>query len=145
MAGEKSATFSNQLLALIFNGTTIPNLAQNATASPLTNLYLALHTADPTASGTQATNEVSYTGYARVAVARTTGGWTVTGANVDPVANIVWPTCTGSAGQVATFASIGVSPTGAGTFLYAAPLSPPITITVNLPPTATPASVISEA
>ena len=145
MAGEKSTTYSGQLLALLFNATTIPNIAINATSSPLTTLYCSLATADPTASGTQSTNEVTYTSYARVAVARTTGGWTVSGASVSPVSNIIWPTPTGAAGQVATYVVIGTAASGAGTMLYAAALSPTITITVGLPPTCTPASVITEA
>ncbi len=140
MAGEKGATFSGQFLALVFNGTTIPNIAQNATSSPLTSLYCSLATADPTASGTQATNEVTYTGYARVAVARTTGGWTITGNAVAPVANIVWPTPTGGATQTAAFFVVGTAASGAGEILYAGPITPPIVITVGQPPTLTTAS-----
>ena len=60
---SKSNTFENELLALIFNGTGIANLADNAVSGPLTNLYLALHTADPGEGGDQSTNEISYTGY----------------------------------------------------------------------------------
>src|ERR1700723_1778739 len=113
MAGEKSTTYSGQLLALLFNATTIPSIAINATSAPLTNLYCALHTADPTASGTQTTNEISYTGYARVAVARSTGGWTVTSASVSPVANVVFGTPTGSPSATATFWSVGTAASGA--------------------------------
>ena len=67
----KSAAFENALLELIFQGTEIPGLAQND-GSPVTQLWLSLHTADPT-SGDQTTNEVAtgqYAGYARVGVAR---------------------------------------------------------------------------
>ena len=42
----KSSTFDNDLLKLIFNATAIANIADNAGSSPLTNLYLSLHTAD---------------------------------------------------------------------------------------------------
>ena len=72
MAG-KSATFENDILKLIFNGTAITNVADNAATSPLANLYVSLHTADPTDAGNQTSNEISYTGYARVAVARNSG------------------------------------------------------------------------
>ena len=72
---SKGDTFENDLLKLIFNATAIANLADNAATSPLTNLSVALHTADPGEGGTQATNETAYTGYARVSVARTSGGW----------------------------------------------------------------------
>jgi hypothetical protein len=42
------------LLKLIFNAVAIANIADNAAASPLTNLFWALHTADPGDAGTQA-------------------------------------------------------------------------------------------
>jgi hypothetical protein len=41
------------------------------------SLYVSLHTADPGVAGDQTTNEVAYTSYARVAVARSEAGWTV--------------------------------------------------------------------
>jgi len=145
MAGEKSATYSNQLLALLFNATAIPNIAINATSSPLTNLYASLHTADPGAGGNQTTNEVSYTGYARIAVARTTGGFVVTGTSASPVANISFPNPTGTPTQIATFLGIGAASSGAGTFFYAIPISPTITITAGLPPTVTIATTWTEA
>ena len=65
MAG-KSSNFANELLKLIFNGTPIANIADNAASSPITNWELSLHTALPTSG--QNHNEVTYTGYARVAV-----------------------------------------------------------------------------
>lgn len=145
MAGEKSTAYSGQLLALYFNGTAIPNIATNTATSPITNVYVSLHTADPTAAGNQSTSEVSYTGYARVAVARTTAGWAVSGASCAPVSAIVFPSPTGSAGQVATFAAVGQAASGATEFQYVAPISPSITITLNLPPTLTTASAFTEA
>ena len=42
-------------------------------------------------------------------------------------------------------AKVWMISSGAGALFYAAPLSPSIVITVGLPPTATPASVITEA
>ena len=60
-----STTFANDLLKLIFNATPIANIADNAVTAPLTTVTMALHTDDPGAGGTQSTNEVAYTGYAR--------------------------------------------------------------------------------
>lgn len=145
MAGEKSATYSGQLLALLFNGTTIANVAINATSSPLTNIYVALHTADPTAGGTQASNEISYTPYARVAVARTSGGWTVTGASASPVGSIVFATPTGSPSGTATFFSVGFASSGATTFFYTGPITPSITLVAGIAPILTPATTVTEA
>lgn len=75
---SKGNTFENDFLKLVFNATAIANIADNAATSPLTNLYVSLHTADPGEAGDQTTSEITYTSYARVAVARTSGGWTVT-------------------------------------------------------------------
>lgn len=108
----KSDTFRNDVLKLIFNATAIANICDNAAASPLTNLYAALHTADPGGSGVQNTSECAYTSYARVAVARTSGGFTVTGNSVSPAATIGFPAATGGT-ETATHFSIGVASSGA--------------------------------
>lgn len=113
----KSNTFRNDILRLIFNATAIANLADNAAASPLTNLPVALHTADPGGAGDQTTSEIAYTGYARVNVARTTGGWTVTGNSVSPVAAIQFDEMTAGAGGLATHFSVGVAAAGASKIL----------------------------
>ena len=44
---SKGDTFENDLMKLLFQGTTIANIADNAASSPLATLYFALHTADP--------------------------------------------------------------------------------------------------
>jgi hypothetical protein len=141
---SKSDTFENDLLKLIFNATAIANIADNAASSPLTNLYVALHTADPGEAGVQNTSECAYTGYARVAVARTSGGWTITGNSVSPVANITFGTCTASPGSAATYASIGVASSGATKILYSGALSSPITIAISAAPVIASGSTITE-
>ena len=85
---SKSNTFENDLLQLIFNATAIANIADNAASSPLTQLFVALHTADPGETGVQNTSETAYTGYARVAVNRNSGAWTVTVAGSPTVSNL---------------------------------------------------------
>ena len=110
MAG-KSDTFENDLLKLIFQATAIANVADNAASSPLTNLYVALHTADPTDAGVQNASEATYTGYARVAVARSAGGWTVTGSSVSPAAAISFGACTAGTNTI-THWSVGVASSG---------------------------------
>lgn len=104
----KSDTFRNDILKLIFQATAIANIADNAASSPLTNLYVALHTADPGNSGGQTTSECAYTSYARVAVARSGSGWTVTGNSVSPAAAISFPAATGGT-ETATMFSVGVA------------------------------------
>lgn len=122
-------TFENDALKLIFNATAIANLADNAASSPATNIPLALHTADPGEAGTQSTSETAYTGYARVNVARTTGGWTVTANSVSPVANATFGECTASAGSNLTHFSAG---TGTGNYLIiSGTLTPNVTMVVG--------------
>lgn len=140
---SKGNTFENDWLRLIFNGTAIGNIADNAATSPLTNLFVALHTADPGEAGDQTTSEVSYTGYARATVARTSGGWTVTGNSVSPTANIDFGACTaGSA--TATHFSVGTAVSGTGKVLYKGSLSPTIAIAAGVTPRITTASTITE-
>lgn len=144
MAGEKGATFDNDLLKLIFNAVGIANIADNAASSPLTNLYVSLHTADPTASGNQSSNEVSYTSYARVAVSRDTNGWTVTSNSVSPKNNVSFPACTGST-ATATWAGVGTASSGTGKLLYAGPITPSISISNGVTPVLATASAITES
>jgi hypothetical protein len=140
---SKGDTFENDLLRLIFNATAIANIADNAAASPLTNLFVALHTADPGEAGTQTTNEISYTGYARATVARTSGGWTVTANSVSPVATISFGACTAGSGT-ATHASVGVAVSGATKILYSGALSPTIAVSVGVTPQIAAGSTITE-
>ena len=141
---SKSNTFENDLLKLIFNGTPIANLADNAASAPLTNLYVALHTADPGEGGSQSTNEVAYTGYARVAVARTPSGWVVTGNSVSPATNIEFGEMTGGTPGTATHASIGTAATGTGKILYKGALTPTIAYNLGVVPRIKTTSTITE-
>lgn len=141
---SKGNTFENDILRLIFNATAIANIADNAATSPLTNLFVSLHTADPGEAGDQTTSEISYTGYARVSVARTSGGWTVTTNSVSPTANIEFGAMTGGAGGTATHAAIGTAVSGAGKVLYKGALSPTISVTTGVVPRITTASTITE-
>jgi hypothetical protein len=140
---SKSNTFENDWLKLIFNATAIANLADNAASSPLTNLYVSLHTADPGEAGNQSTNEISYTSYARVAVARTSGGWTVTNNSVSPVANIDFPAATGGSGTV-TYFGVGSASSGSGVLYYSGTVTPNISVTSGVTPRLTTASTITE-
>jgi hypothetical protein len=140
---SKSNAFENSLLKLIFNATAIANLADNAASSPLTNLYVSLHTADPGEAGDQSTSEATYTSYARVAVLRTSGGWTVTNNSVSPVANIDFPNCTGGTNTV-TYFGVGTASTGAGVLYYSGTVSPSIAVSSGVTPRLTTASTIPE-
>ena len=143
MAG-KGTTFDNDILKAIFQATGIANLLDNAASAPLTSLFVALHTADPTNAGTQSSNEATYTGYARVAVARTSGGWTVTGASVSPAAVINFPPCTAGTNTI-THWSVGVASSGATKILYSGTVTPNISVSNGVTPQLTTATAVTEA
>jgi hypothetical protein len=130
---SKADVFENDFLKLIFNATAIANIADNAASGPLTNLYVSLHTSDPGEAGDQTTNETSYTSYARVAVARTSGGWTVSGSTVTPVSNITFPQCTGGSATITHFA-IGTASSGAGKILYSGTVTPNLSVSNGVTP-----------
>ena len=141
---SKGNTFENDLLKLIFQATAIANIADNAASSPATNLYVSLHTSDPGEAGDQTTNETAYTGYARVAVARSGSGFTVTNNSVSPAANIDFAECTASAGAAITHFGIGTGSSGAGKLLYKGTVTPNITMAVGVIPRLKTTSAITE-
>lgn len=114
---SKGNTFENDFVKLIFQATAIANIADNAASSPLTNLYVSLHTGDPGEAGDQTTSEATYTSYARVAVARSSSGWTVTNNAVANAAAITFPQCTGGSNTITHFA-VGTASSGTGKILY---------------------------
>ena len=137
-----SNTTENAILALIFNATAWANYADNAASSPQTNIHVALHTADPGDAGTMSTSEITYTSYARVNVARTSGGWTVTGNSVSPVASIDFPAGTGGSGT-ATHFSTGKTGGGAAAILWSGTVTPNIVTGNGITPRLTTASTIT--
>lgn len=143
----KTTAFLEAVEDLIFNNANIANVG-DATglrgSSSAGVLYLSLHSSSPGLSGTQSTNEVSYTGYARQSVARSGGAWTRTGADTSPTANVQFPSCTGGS-VTATYAGIGTDATGSGTLLYYGAISPTIAISSGIIPILTNTSTITES
>ena len=143
---SKSNTFENDLLLLIFNNTNI-SLVGDATglrgSAAAGSLYLSLHTADPGEAGDQTTSEIAYTSYARVPVARTTGGFTVSGNAASLVAAIDFPAGTGGSGT-ATHVGIGTSASGAGKLLYKGALTPNIVCGAGITPRVNAGQVVTE-
>jgi hypothetical protein len=123
---SKGNTFENDILKLILQAATIANIAINATSSPLTNLYVSLHTDDPGETGTQLTNECAYTGYDRVAIARSASGFAVTDNVGSNVAAVTFPECSAN-GETAKYFGIGTvnKATGAGKLLYSGEITDP--------------------
>lgn len=128
-----SNAFETNLLKLIFNNTTLAAIG-DATglvgSGAAGSLYIGLHTADPGETGDQTTSEAAYTSYARVAVARTTGGFTVSGNSVSNAAAVNFPACTGGSATVTHF-SIGTASSGAGNLLLSGALTSPSSLAVS--------------
>ena len=135
-------TTETAILALIFNATAWGNYADNAASTPQTNIQLALHTADPGDAGTMATSEIAYTSYARQTVARTSGGWTVSGGSVSPVANIDFAAGTGGSGT-ASFFSTGKTGGGTAAILWSGTVTPNIVTGSGVTPRLTTATAIT--
>lgn len=133
---SKSNTFENDLLQLIFNNVDIADigdaggLQNSATAG---SLYIALHTADPGEAGTAATSEATYTNYARVAVARSVVGWTVSGNSATNAAQITFPQC-GASGNTITHVSITTASSGSSKILYSGALNSSLAVALNITP-----------
>lgn len=105
-------------------------LQNSATAG---SFYVSLHSSDPGEAGSQTTNEVAYTSYARVAVARTSGGWTRTSSTMANTALVQFPSCTGST-ATATHFGIGTDSSGAGNLLLKGALTSSLSISTGIQP-----------
>lgn len=146
---SKGDTFESDLLKLIFNNTNAANVGDATGLRGSTtagSLYVSLHTSDPGEAGSQTTNEIAYTGYARVAVARSSGGFTITGSSVSPAANLDFPLMTGGAGGTVTHFGIGTVDlaTGAGKLLYSGTVTPNLSVVNGAIPRLTTASTVTE-
>lgn len=133
---SKSNLFETDLLGLIFNNTDIADigdaggLQNSATAG---SLYVALHTGDPGEAGTATTSESAYGSYARVAVARTAGGWTVSGNTASNTALVQFPECA-SGSETITHVSITTASSGASKILYSGALTASRAISTGIQP-----------
>jgi hypothetical protein len=146
---SKSNSLENQMLLHLFNNAAITLVGDAAGVLPSAvagSLYVSLHTADPDEAGDQTTNEIAYTGYARVAVARSGAGWTVDTDHVHPAANIDFPISAGGAGGTVTHFGVGCVDlaTGAGKLLYSGTVTPNIVVSSGVTPRLTTASSITE-
>lgn len=124
------------LLDLLFLNTDWANIGdagglQNSAAAG--NFYISLHSVDPGEAGSQTTSEVAYTSYARVAVARTAGGWTRTGSSMANTALVQFPQCTGST-ATATHFGVGTDSSGAGNLIMKGALTSSLSISNGIQP-----------
>jgi hypothetical protein len=124
------------LLDLLFLNTDWTNIGDAAglqNSATAGSFYISLHTADPGEAGDQSTSEASYTGYARVAVARTAGGWTRTSSTIANTALVQFAQCTGGSSIVTHF-GIGTDSTGTGNLLLKGALTSSLSISTGIQP-----------
>lgn len=128
--------FETNLLGHIFQNLAIANIG-DATGLPGSatagSLYVSLHTADPGETGDQTTSETAYTNYARVAVARSTAGWTVSGNNVSNAAAVSFATC-GATGATVTHFGVGTAASGVGNLLVKGALTASLAVSNGVTP-----------
>jgi hypothetical protein len=131
-----SNTAENNLLKLLFQNTAwagigdVSGLQPSATAG---SLYVSLHTADPGDAGDQTTSEADYTGYARVAVARSSGGWTISDNEVSNTATVQFGECTAGTNVITHFA-VGKASSSTGEILFSGALSASRTVSSGITP-----------
>jgi len=147
----KADTWETGLLNLLFQNTAFGGVGDTSGLQPsgtTGSLYVSLHTASPTDTGDQTSNEATYTGYTRVPVARTSGGWTVgeTGgvASATNTAQVTFPQCTGGSNTI-TYVGVGTALNGTGKLLYYGALTSSLAVSNNITPSfAASALVITE-
>lgn len=137
-------TSAGDYLALVLNAIGIANIADNTATSPLTNLYISLHTASPGATGNQTTNEAAYTSYARVAISRSSGSpaWTVTSNSASPNAAINFPQATGGS-ETETYMGVGTASSGTGKLMWFGTISPNIAVSNGVTPQLTTSTTVT--
>lgn len=119
-----TSAFVSSWLKHLFQNLAVANVGDVSGLQPSAaagSLYVSLHTADPGLAGDQTTNETSYTSYARVAVARSSGGWTEASQVMSNTAQLNFPQCTGT-GATLMFWGIGTASSGAGVLIESGPL-----------------------
>jgi hypothetical protein len=126
-------TFANSLLLLIFQATTIADIAENDTTGPLATLYIGLHTGDP-ASDNQTANEADYTGYGtRPGATRDATGWDVTANEASNDDEILFPACTAGSNTI-THAHVGKAATSTGLILFDGALTASRAVSAGITP-----------
>jgi len=128
--------FETALLNLYFNNVDHANIGdaagiQNSAAAG--SFHVSLHTADPGETGTQTTSEATYGSYARVAVARTAGGWTISGANVSNAAPVTFPQASSGPNTITHF-GIGSDASGAGNLFFKGALGASLIVNTGVTP-----------
>lgn len=120
-----SNTAETAINTYIFVGTSVSWSAN-------TDLWLALHTADPGEAGSAVTSEATYGSYARVTMTRA-ADFTVSGATVKNTNLEQFPVCT-SGTETVTYVSIVTTASGAGTIICSGVLNSSVAVSTGVQP-----------
>lgn len=129
----KSTAMCNAVIDLYYRATAIPNIADNAAASPITQVDVALATASYSASSTLASNEATYTNYARQSTTRGAGWTAASGGATGNAAAIEYPQC-GASGNTITSAATGKPGGGAAAIFHYGDLNASIAVSNQIQP-----------
>lgn len=139
MATAMGNTAESDLLKLLFQNVAWANVGSAGGLQPSSSagsFFISLHTATLSGTSTQTTSEAAYTSYARQAVARSSGGWTITGSaptTSENAAAITFPTCTGGS-ETETYAMIGRDSSAAGESIFWGALSASLAVSNGITP-----------
>lgn len=129
----KGTAFCNSLVNLIYRGDAIANLADNAAASPITNIKMRLATASYAPTDNGSANEATYTNYVPVDVPRSAVGWTAaSGGATQNAADVPFAQC-GVTGNNITSAANTMG-AGASVILHYGDLNAPIAVSNQIQP-----------
>jgi hypothetical protein len=126
---SKGNTTENDFMKVVFL-----KAANDPTWRTADYLYIALHESDPGEGGTQSTGETDYTNYARVEVAKSAVGWTITDNQAVNAALIQFPQAGAAHGGTVTHVSIGLLSSGAGQILYSGALNDSLAVSNLIQP-----------
>lgn len=131
----KATSICNSIVNLMYRATPWANVADNASASPLTSVYLSLHTATLTAAtGSQAENETAYTNYIRKITTRSGTDWTAgSGGSTSNATLQQFPAC-GVTGSTVSHVASGIAASGVGAVWHFGALNASLAVANGITP-----------
>lgn len=139
MASAMGNTAESDLLKLLFQNTNWANVGNAGGlqgSSAAGSFFIGLSTAALSGASTQTSTEAAYTSYARVAVARSSAGWTVSGSaptSSQNAAAVTFPACTGGS-ETEQAAQIGRDTSGTGETIFWGALSSSLAVSNGITP-----------
>jgi|WetSurSiteA1Bulk_404760.scaffolds.fasta_scaffold28706_2 hypothetical protein len=137
MAGSKKDTFETSVLNHIFCNAAMTGIGDAGgllASSTAGSLYIALYVDGTEPSDSASGTETTYTNYARVAVARSAGGWTVAAGACSNTAAITFAQCGASGATLGAFAICKAGTTGVDDQLYWGELTSPLAVSSGITP-----------